>query len=242
MDHQLALAAAATVARRRGLATPLAPADAPGVGRVGFLPSPQTGDGGGGVKRQRVDDDAVAAAGTSTGILTSTSTPMTSAAVTGRSGVRSAAKVMRDAAAAGSAEGDVAAFIQRRRSGGGLGAERDAAVAAGRRALDKENDGGGGDDGRYEDEDLEGHVEGGVRRRPDDLDASLVNSYDAVNLVRSDLIREFESRGVRLAHLEREVKVRGWLPFRAPAGWAPRDTRLSNMCSRVLPTPLCALL
>ena len=37
-----------------------------------------------------------------------------------------------------------------------------------------------------------------------DADAELKNAYDSVNLVRSDLIREFESRGVRVAQLERE--------------------------------------
>ena len=34
-----------------------------------------------------------------------------------------------------------------------------------------------------------------------DADAALENAYDSVNLVRSDLIREFEARGVRLARL-----------------------------------------
>ena len=37
-----------------------------------------------------------------------------------------------------------------------------------------------------------------------DADAELKNAYDSVNLVRSDLIREFENRGVRVAQLERE--------------------------------------
>jgi mitotic spindle assembly checkpoint protein MAD1 len=39
-----------------------------------------------------------------------------------------------------------------------------------------------------------------------DTDAELKNAYDSVNLVRSDLIREFESRGVSLARLERDFE------------------------------------
>ena len=39
-----------------------------------------------------------------------------------------------------------------------------------------------------------------------DTDAELKNAYDSVNLVRSDLIREFENRGVSLARLERDFE------------------------------------
>ena len=39
-----------------------------------------------------------------------------------------------------------------------------------------------------------------------DADAELKNAYDSVNLVRSDLIRAFEDRGVRLARLERDFE------------------------------------
>ena len=47
-------------------------------------------------------------------------------------------------------------------------------------------------------------IQGGVRVRPGDLDADLVNSYESVNLVRSDLIREFEARGEKLVALQRD--------------------------------------
>jgi hypothetical protein len=85
LDHQLALAAAASVARRRGLATPLAAGVESG-GGGGFLPTPGAS---GGVKRQRDNDDDNDGGGDGGGgILTSTSTPMTTsaAAITGRSG------------------------------------------------------------------------------------------------------------------------------------------------------------
>jgi len=56
------------------------------------------------------------------------------------------------------------------------------------------------------DEDHMEALEGGHRGDDDDPGAELVNCYDGVNLVRSDLIREFEARGVKVAHLEREVE------------------------------------
>ena len=47
-------------------------------------------------------------------------------------------------------------------------------------------------------------IQGGVRAMPGDVDADLVNSYESVNLVRSDLIREFEARGEALIALRRD--------------------------------------
>ena len=47
-------------------------------------------------------------------------------------------------------------------------------------------------------------IHGGFRADPSDPGADLENSYASVNLVRSDLVREFESRGVALARAERE--------------------------------------
>ena len=47
-------------------------------------------------------------------------------------------------------------------------------------------------------------IQGGVRALPGDVDADLVNSYESVNLVRSDLIREFEARGEALIALRRD--------------------------------------
>lgn len=119
--------------------------------------------------------------------MTSTSTPMT-AALTTRSSLRSAAKARRDASSVDRAAVGVV-------------------VPSSRRA-DKEKDKGkdadvghlGGDD------ELVDHVEGGVRRGAGDLDGDLMNCYESVNLVRSDLIREFEARGVRLARLQKDVE------------------------------------
>lgn len=47
-------------------------------------------------------------------------------------------------------------------------------------------------------------IQGGARALPGDVDADLVNSYESVNLVRSDLIREFEARGEALIALRRD--------------------------------------
>ena len=48
-------------------------------------------------------------------------------------------------------------------------------------------------------------VHGGVRARPSDPGGDLANSYESVNLVRSDLILEFERRGVALAGARKET-------------------------------------